>query len=138
MTFVIEKIGHITSWTSNPRNHSNPDNQICFVANFELPSLEVRVHCRLIGGKIVVCNKNHHTYIPKLVTSFPPFEDAKPCFLQKESTYSNFRITSKMTKPPGFYQEDDVFTLKISLQLDKGRIIPAVEILDEPLIEAST
>jgi hypothetical protein len=136
--FIVENLGDAIRWTSSPARHFDPKNKICFVANFQLPSLMVHVRCRLIDGKIVVCNKNHHKYIPTLISTFPPFKGAKPCFLQREGTWGNFRVTSKMTKPSGFYQSDDVFTLKMSLQLDKGRIVPTVEILDEPLIEAST
>jgi hypothetical protein len=134
MTFVIARSGQITSWTSSPEDHSDQNNMIQIVSCEDLDVLTIRLCCKLIDGKIVLINKNHHTYIPKLVTSFPSFEEAKPCFLQKDSTFSDFKITSKIKTPAGFYQPDDIFTLKMSLQLDKGRIVPAVEILAEPLI----
>jgi hypothetical protein len=134
MTFVIARSGQITSWTSSPEDHSDQNNMIQIVSCEDLDVLTIRLCCKLIDGKIVVCNNNHRKYIPELITTFSAFTGAKPCFLQKESTYSNFRITSKIKTPAGFYQSDDVFTLKLSLQLDEGRIVPAVEILDEPLI----
>lgn len=112
-------------------NAADPERRIAMNGNLLDETLEIKLKCRIESGKILLVNELLGEYISLCISTFPSFQGKKPCFLQKRETWSNFKVTSKMKRPDGFYEPDDVFILALKISIKGDRLIPEVEIMEE-------